>query len=185
MSSKDKPPFKVTVSAALDALHAALTHEVHCQYFLQGKHDLHMSNLVKAAAQPIDSDLSMHAVIDNMEGYLSAQLTAAACVMRLCLSEIEQREEVGKQTSLDMGRYCLRALNEGWFGSIVRVMRLAIKVILRAMLGMVRLYSRSLCHVFWLGCARRLRQGCTVFIPSHNYWLSCEAASASSWCAVS
>ncbi|DBA65715.1 TPA: hypothetical protein ACH3X2_002762 [Trebouxia sp. C0005] len=127
MSSKDKPPFKVTVSAALDALHAALTHEVHCQYFLQGKHDLHMSNLVKAAAQPIDSDLSMHAVIDNMEGYLSAQLTAAACVMRLCLSEIEQREEVGKQTSLDMGRYCLRALNEGWFGSIVRVMRLAIK----------------------------------------------------------
>ncbi|KAL0032370.1 hypothetical protein WJX79_007806 [Trebouxia sp. C0005] len=41
--------------------------------------------------------------------------------------KIEQREEVGKQTSLDMGRYCLRALNEGWFGSIVRVMRLAIK----------------------------------------------------------
>jgi len=149
MSSKDKPPFKVTASAALDALHAALTHEVHCQYFLQGQHDLHMGNLMKAAARADDSALSMHGVIDNMEGCLPAQLTAAACVMRLCLSEIEQREELGKQTSTeDMGPYCLAALNEGWFGSIVRVMRLAIEVILRALLGMADLCSRLWCQVF-------------------------------------
>jgi len=153
MSSKDKPPFKVTASAALDALHAALTHEVHCQYFLQGKHELHMGNLMKASthcpAQPIDSDLSMYAVIDNMEGCLPAQLTAAACVMRLCLSEIKQKEELGKQTSTgDMGPYCLRALNESWFGGTVRVMRLAIEVILRALLGMADLCSRLWCQVF-------------------------------------
>ena len=78
MSSKDKTPCKVAAAAALDALHAALTHEVHCQYFLQGKHELHMDNLMKAAAQPIDSDLSMYAVIDNMEGCLPAQLTAVS-----------------------------------------------------------------------------------------------------------
>ncbi len=133
MSSKDKTPFKVAAAAALDALHAALTHEVHCQYFLQGKHELYMGNLMKAAAQPIDSDLSMYAVIDNMEGCLPAQLTAAACVMRLCLSEIEQKEELGKQTSTGvMGPYCLRALNGGCFGGIVRVMRLAIQVIFRS-----------------------------------------------------
>lgn len=173
MSNKDKTSFKEAAAAGLDALHAALTHEVHCQYFLQGKHELHMGNLIKASAQcpaqPIDSDLSMYAVIDNMEGRLPAQLTAAAYVMRLCLSEIKQRDELGKQTSTrDMGPYCLRALNEGWFGGIVRVMRLAIEVILRAMLGMAHLRSRSLSHVFWLGCARQLRQCCTIIMPENS-----------------
>ncbi len=155
MSSKDKTPFKEAAAAGLDALHAALTHEVHCQYFLKGKHELHMGNLMKASArcpaQLTDSDLSMYAVIDNMEGRLPAQLTAAACVMRLCLSEIKQKEELGKQTSTgDMGPYCLRALNEGWFGGIVRVMRLAIEVILRAWHGMVIMYVIVPCFLAWL-----------------------------------
>ena len=167
MSSKDQPPFKVAAAAALDALHAALTHEVHCQYFLQGKHELHMGNLMKASAhcpaQPIDSDPSMYAVIDNMEGCLPAQLTAAACVMRLCLSEIEQGEEVSKQTSTgDVGPYCLTALNGGWFGGIVRAMRLAIQVILRALLGMALLCSSSLCRFFWLGCAAQAVLHCCL-----------------------
>ena len=173
MSSKGKIPFNEAAAAALDALHAALTHEVHCQYFLKGKHELHMGNLMKASArcpaQLTDSDLSMYAVIDNMEGRLPAQLTAAACVMRLFLSEIEQREEVGKQNSTgDVGPYCLRALNNGWFGGIIGVMCLAIQVILRALLGMAHLCSSSLCHVFWLGCARQLRQCCTIVLPENS-----------------
>ena len=169
MSSKGKIPFNEAAAAALDALHAALTHEVHCQHILQGNFELHMGNLIEDAAQPIDTDLSIYAVIDNMEGCLPAQLTAAACVMRLCLSEIEQREEVGKQNSTgDVGPYCLRALNNGWFGAIIGVMCLAIQVILRALLGMAHLCSSSLCHVFWLGCARQLRQCCTIVLPENS-----------------
>ena len=165
MSSKDKTPFKEAAAAGLDALHAALTHEVHCQYFLQGKHELHMGNLMKASAhcpaQPIDSDPSMYAVIDNMEGRLPAQLTAAACVMRLCLSEIKQKEELGKQTSTgDMGPYCLRALNEGWFGGIVRVMRLAIEVILCAWHGMVIMYVIVPYFLAWLCSAAQAMLHC-------------------------
>lgn len=112
-------------------------------------------------AQPTDSNLSMYAVIDNMEGRLPAQLTAAACVMRLCLSEIKQKEELGKQTSTgDMGPYCLRALNEGWFGGIVRVMRLAIEVILRAWHGMVIMYVIVPCFLAWLCSAAQAMLHC-------------------------
>ena len=70
-------------------------------------------------------------VIGKLEGRLPAQLTAAACMMRLSLAEMQQkREEPNPQRAKGyMGPYCSAALSGGWFGPVVRVMRMALKVL--------------------------------------------------------
>ena len=73
----------------------------------------------------------MCAVIRNLEGCLPAQLTAAACMMRLCLAEMQYKEEepIPQRAKGYVGPYCSAALNGGWFGDVVRVMRLALQVL--------------------------------------------------------
>ena len=130
LSSKEQAPFKAAASAALGAVHAALDNPHQCDYFLQGRHDIRLTDLTKNAEAEQQTSHSMFAVIHNLEGRLPAQLTAAACVMRLCLAEIQHKEKSNPPRARDdVGSYCLAALNGGWFGDIVKVMRSALQVL--------------------------------------------------------
>ncbi len=88
----------------------------------------------KGAASDDDTIAGMHAVICKLEGELPAQLTAAACVMRLCMVEIqtEQRRHILKPSDKSRpycdGPYCLSAVDGAVFGDVIRVMCNALQV---------------------------------------------------------
>ena len=133
LSSLEGGPFKAAAAAALEGMFAALNDPDQCQCFLEGRHDMYGVDMKRnAASAPIHGPSShrMCGVICNLEGHLPAQLTAVACLMRLCLAEIQEQEDPNLQRDDDdAGQYCSAALDGGWFGHVIRVMRTALQVL--------------------------------------------------------
>ena len=133
MSGKEEELGKAAAAAALEGVFAALDDPDQCQFFLEGRHDVWPAALKRNAAPthiPGQSSHSMLAVIGNLEGRLPAQLTAAACLMRMCLAEILQKEEPNPQGAKnDVGPHCLAVLTGSRYGDVVSVMRNALQVL--------------------------------------------------------
>lgn len=110
----------------------------------------------------------------NLEGQLPAQLTTAACLMRLCLAEFLQKEEQDTHLAKDdVGPYCSAALKGGWFGDAVRVLRVALQVVnLHQAKGCTCTTLRVLKHIICC-CAFHMHYSVTEFqrLMQHSIWL--------------
>ncbi len=69
------------VAAAIDALHTALVNPEQCKHLLLNTH--HVTGLAVVEG-------SLHAAIDGLQACLPAQMTASACLARLC-TEVSQK----------------------------------------------------------------------------------------------
>ena len=70
------------VAAAIDALHTALVDPEHCKHLLLNTH--HVTGLTVVEG-------SLHPAIDGLKACPPAQMTAGACLARLC-SEVTQKQ---------------------------------------------------------------------------------------------
>ncbi len=67
-------------AAAIDALHTALLDPEHCKHLLLNTYRV---------VTPVITQGSLHAVINGLQACLPAQMTAGACLARLC-TEVSQ-----------------------------------------------------------------------------------------------
>jgi len=119
--------FQGYAAAVLNALFAALDDEEHCKYILEGKHITQLATNRDASGCKGDPNLSSQALIRALDSHLPAQLTAVACLARLCVVEINVRSGV-HDSSADPGPYCTAALDGAIYGVVFKSIYLALQV---------------------------------------------------------
>jgi len=97
--------FSAAAAAVINALWAALDHEEHCRYILQGKHLTQLTLFQIAEGRKVTHGVSLHNVIKASSHNVAAQLTAAACQVHLCLVEISLISRM-PQPYAKTGSYC-------------------------------------------------------------------------------
>ena len=97
--------FSAAATAVINALWAALDHEEHCKYILQGKHLTQLTLYQISEGRKVTHGFSLHSVIQELSHNVAAQLTAAACQVHLCLAEIHLQSSM-PQPNAKTGSYC-------------------------------------------------------------------------------
>lgn len=89
-------------AAAIDALHTALVDPEDCKHLLLITYNVTSPMLIQGG---------LHAVINSLQAYPPAQMTAGACLARLCTEEVK-RADTG---AADKTQWLSKALQEGTF----------------------------------------------------------------------
>lgn len=159
MAGKER--HQAAAAAAVNALWAALDHEEHCKYILQGKHLEQLKLYAEATGYKDDVNPSLHVAIKALGHHLPTQLTAAACLMRLCLVEMEQ-QPCRLQADISTGPYCMAALDAGTLENVFESISAALQVTcLPATAGCNPQFSVVHCLFF----AKVLTQGVSLSSP--------------------
>lgn len=102
----DQKQFPAAAAAVINALWAALDHEEHCKYILQGRHLTQLTLFQISEGQKVTHGFSLRNVIQGLSHNVAAQLTAAACQVHLCLVEIHMQTSRGMLPYAKTGSYC-------------------------------------------------------------------------------
>ncbi len=119
--------FSAAAAAVINALWAALDHEEHCRYILEGKHLTQLTLYQTAGGYEVTHDLSLHNAIKALSHNVAAQLTAAACQVHLCLVEISLQSRM-PQPYAKTGPYCKAVVDADILDDVFKAVLTGLKV---------------------------------------------------------
>ena len=120
--------FPAAEAAVINALWAALDHEEHCKYILQGRHLRQLTLFQISEGQKVTHGFSLRNVIPGLSHNVAAQLTAAACQVHLCLVEIHMQTSRGMLPYAKTGSYCKAVMAADILNDVFKAVLTGLKV---------------------------------------------------------
>ena len=119
--------FQAAAAAVTNALWAALDHEEHCKYILQGKHLTQLALFQIAEGRKLTSGSTLYNAIKALSHNVTAQLTAAACKVHLCLVEVNLQARLPLPCA-KTGPYCKAFVAANGMDDVFKAVLTSLKV---------------------------------------------------------